>query len=285
VLVLGAVIILILGLVDVVYHGHFSDGWIKARAEKQIVKGGWMTKERPITVTVMDNEVTLEGFVPTFEDKGKVSDAIQRKVPGVVKITNNLIPLAAYCDQQILEQLKVYVDADPSEAAISYLVDPGCNITLTGWVPTEEMSKAVFTVADSIPGKGLVTNNIEVGFATQKVHETLVEVLRMNNVYFDHGQVRPREKSVPALDKVAKVLKDNPGSRIRIEAHTDNVGPVKDNQALTEKRAKAIQEELVKRGVEANRLDIAGFGESKPIATNETTEGRAENNRIEFKVP
>ena len=284
VLVVGIVVILILGAVDVFYHGHFSDYFLQKKVGRILEKANYSTKDQPIKVTVKGRWVWLEGTVPTVEDKARVSDAVQRRVRGLRGITNNLLPGAAYCDQQILEQLKQYVGADPSEASISYLVDPGCNITLTGWVPTEEMKSAVGHVAAAIPGVSSVANTVEVGFPTQKVTDILVEVLRMSNIYFDHDKTEIRQESQKALEKVAVVLKANAGTRVRLEGHTDSTGNEKYNQGQSEKRSAAVRDALVQKGVEANRLEAVGFGESRPIATNETNEGRAENNRVEFKL-
>ena len=86
------------------------------------------------------------------------------------------------------------------------------------------------------------------------------------------------------LDKLKKLLNDNPTLRIRINGHTDNVGTDNDNLNLSANRAKSVYEYLIQKGIAASRLEYKGFGESKPVATNDTAEGRQENRRTEFEL-
>ena len=72
--------------------------------------------------------------------------------------------------------------------------------------------------------------------------------------------------------------------KIEIGGHTDNKGTSEYNKSLSHNRAKAVYEYLIEKGIAANRLSYKGYGESKPIDTNETDEGRANNRRTEFKV-
>jgi OOP family OmpA-OmpF porin len=84
------------------------------------------------------------------------------------------------------------------------------------------------------------------------------------------------------LDGVVAVLKRNPTLRVEIQGHTDNIGSEASNRKLSENRARAVMEYLVKKGVEAERLSAAGYGSSRPIASNDTLEGRARNRRVEL---
>jgi outer membrane protein OmpA-like peptidoglycan-associated protein len=71
------------------------------------------------------------------------------------------------------------------------------------------------------------------------------------------------------------------GMRIEISGHTDNVGKKKDNQILSEKRAKSCRDYLVSKGIEAERITTVGYGDARPIAPNDTEQGRQQNRRIE----
>jgi len=79
-------------------------------------------------------------------------------------------------------------------------------------------------------------------------------------------------------------MRDRPTVIVRVEGHTDSVGSDKYNQRLSERRAHAVVKYLIGKGIESNRLQAAGFGESRPIAPNETPEGRAKNRRTEFHI-
>ena len=87
------------------------------------------------------------------------------------------------------------------------------------------------------------------------------------------------------LDDVVDVILSNPSiKKIQIEGHTDNVGDDLYNLKLSQARAESVVEFLVKAGVESGRLDPAGFGEARPVSTNDTDEGRSANRRVEFLI-
>jgi OmpA-OmpF porin, OOP family len=91
-------------------------------------------------------------------------------------------------------------------------------------------------------------------------------------------------RSNASLDKIVKIMNENPGLHIRVEAHTDNVGEEDDNEDLSEDRAKAVRDYLVSKGIDEDRIAVEGFGETMPIADNNTASGRAKNRRIEIKM-
>jgi outer membrane protein OmpA-like peptidoglycan-associated protein len=106
----------------------------------------------------------------------------------------------------------------------------------------------------------------------------------LKNVFFETGSAELRPESITELTRLKELLEENPGLRIRINGHTDNVGSEEDNQLLSENRAKAVYTFLVENGIDAERLRYKGFGESQPIAGNERPEGRQTNRRTEFEV-
>lgn len=88
----------------------------------------------------------------------------------------------------------------------------------------------------------------------------------------------------PKLDEVAVVLTKNPGVKVEVQGHTDNIASAKYNQKLSERRAAAVKEYLVGKGIAAERMIEKGFGLTAPIATNDTEEGRAQNRRVQLKA-
>ena len=102
------------------------------------------------------------------------------------------------------------------------------------------------------------------------------------NFEFDRAQVRAVAAVV--LDEAARILRENADVRISVDGHTDATGPEAYNQTLSERRAKAVKSYLVENGVRADRLSTRGYGESNPIASNDTREGRELNRRVELKV-
>ena len=113
-----------------------------------------------------------------------------------------------------------------------------------------------------------------------EVGETFV----LRNVFFDFDKSTLKKESEVELNKLADYLTSNKGIKIEIGGHTDNQGSESYNERLSNDRAKAVYEYLVNKGINSNRMTYKGYGMSKPIATNETEEGRALNRRTEFTI-
>ena len=120
------------------------------------------------------------------------------------------------------------------------------------------------------------------------VDEKVLEELKVQAraVYFNSGKAtfKTGDKVTPErLDAIKEILKNYPNAKFSIEGHTDSDGSDKLNQKLSEDRANAVRNALIARGVNPNNLTSVGFGETKPVATNKTKEGKAENRRTEVK--
>lgn len=102
------------------------------------------------------------------------------------------------------------------------------------------------------------------------------------NFEFNSAKITP--ESFPILFDVAKTLLQNPNLSIEIQGYTDNIGSEVYNKKLSQKRADAVKNYLISKGVNPNRLKSVGYGEANPIGDNNTAEGRAMNRRIEFKI-
>jgi len=99
---------------------------------------------------------------------------------------------------------------------------------------------------------------------------------------FDNATIS--EAYAPLFDNAIYVLKRNPSMTVELDGHTDSTGPAAYNLGLSERRAQAVKAHLVENGIAADRLTIKGFGETQPIASNDTAEGRAENRRVGFAI-
>ncbi len=103
-------------------------------------------------------------------------------------------------------------------------------------------------------------------------------------IFFATAKTRILPKSFPVVDEVSDVLRKNPNLRVRIEGHTDSVGPARRNQRLSEGRAKSVRKYLISKGVDPSRLSSVGYGEDRPIEDNSSPEGREINRRVEFYI-
>ncbi|MBN2767150.1 MAG: OmpA family protein [Paludibacteraceae bacterium] len=106
----------------------------------------------------------------------------------------------------------------------------------------------------------------------------------LQGIQFESGKAIIKKTSNTILNQIAKVLIDNPTYLIEVQGHTDNVGKVEMNQTLSENRASAVRDYLINKGVEEKRITAKGYGDTKPVATNKTAQGRAKNRRVEFMV-
>ena len=105
----------------------------------------------------------------------------------------------------------------------------------------------------------------------------------VEGIYFDTGKAIVKPESTPALEQVAKLLKDDAGLKLWVVGHTDSVGGVDDNLKLAQARAEAVVKVLTTtHGVAASRLKGYGSGPLAPVASNDTEEGRAKNRRVEL---
>ena len=106
----------------------------------------------------------------------------------------------------------------------------------------------------------------------------------LKNVFFETAKADLRPESITELNKLKQLLEKNPSLQIQLNGHTDNVGSEEDNLQLSDDRAKAVHDYLVAEGIDKERLKFKGYGETMPIDTNDTPEGRQNNRRTEFEI-
>lgn len=110
------------------------------------------------------------------------------------------------------------------------------------------------------------------------------QVVRLNNVFFDFDKWDLRPESFVELDRVVKLLKENPSIEIEMGAHTDSRGADDYNFRLSDQRAKSVRDYILSKGITPSRIISQGYGETKPEVDNDTDENRQLNRRVEFKI-
>lgn len=111
----------------------------------------------------------------------------------------------------------------------------------------------------------------------------VVKIVETIHFAFDSAAIQPIGKAV--LDaRVVPALRANPDVKIRVAGHTDSTGPADYNMGLSLRRAESVRDYLVSQGISITRLSVLGKGEEQPIASNDTTAGRADNRRVEFEI-
>jgi len=199
--------------------------------------------------------------------KGTVLDAVTKK------------PLEASVEILDLEKNNpVYQDySSESEgdflATITTGKDYGLNIAKDGYL----------FYSGNFSLKGHVTKdpfNITVNLQPIEVGSKVI----LQNIFFATNKFDLQDESRAELQKLIDFLGLNPGVKIEVSGHTDDKGSLQANQILSENRAKAVYQYLIANGINAGRISYKGYGQTQPIATNETDDGRSQNRRTEFKI-
>jgi outer membrane protein OmpA-like peptidoglycan-associated protein/tetratricopeptide (TPR) repeat protein len=123
---------------------------------------------------------------------------------------------------------------------------------------------------------------IEINIDLEKATSGSMVVL--NNIFFDVDKYELKSKSIPELEKMVRFMRDNQQIKVEVSGHTDNSGQAAYNKQLSEKRAFSVYSYLAEKGIPKSRIITKGYGSDKPMATNDTEEGRQQNRRIEFRI-
>ena len=124
--------------------------------------------------------------------------------------------------------------------------------------------------------------NVKIDFDVKPI--AVGESYRINDIHFEYGKSELTVDSKRIMDDFYDFLVDHPHMKVSINGHTDNISGAEFNQTLSESRAKAVYDYLVEKGIDKSRLQYKGYGMSKPVASNNTEEGRAKNRRTEFVI-
>ena len=131
----------------------------------------------------------------------------------------------------------------------------------------------------TIVEKSEVEQEITANLILKELNETGKAILYIN---FDTDKSTIKKESMPIIEQIIEMMRDASGIKLSVEGHTDSDGSNESNQLLSEQRAKAVVEAIVKAGIDKSRLSFIGYGEEKPIADNSTEEGKAKNRRVEL---
>jgi peptidoglycan-associated lipoprotein len=145
------------------------------------------------------------------------------------------------------------------------------------WTAPTQPGQVVATVTASDGRGGQATSNVTI----QVIQRVVIE---FEDVYFAFDRFNLSPEALEILNRAVTTLQANPAINVTIEGHTDSVGTTEYNLALGERRAGSVRDYLISRTIAAGRLRTVSFGEDRPIATNDTAEGRAQNRRAHIVV-
>jgi outer membrane protein OmpA-like peptidoglycan-associated protein len=166
------------------------------------------------------------------------------------------------------------------------------------YLPADSIYSYAIGEYNSLPETYAVYNDlVGIGFTEARVKSYVIAELptdviakinrdfaELRDALFEFNQSGVSANSYPLLKQVADILIEHPELALEVAAHTDNIGSQGYNLELSQKRAQTIVEYLVHKGIDRSRLTGKGYGESRPIATNSTEEGRIQNRRVEFII-
>lgn len=166
---------------------------------------------------------------------------------------------------------KVFLTEKPSPKAVAPAQVPAPEPTpIAAPAPKDSDNDGVFDDKDECPG------------TPAGAHVTAAGCWTLDQVLFAHDKALIKPEAYPFLDEVAVILKKNPGMNVSLQGHTDNIGAAAYNMGLSQRRANAVKEYLLTKGISAFRMETDGFGLTKPVASNDTNAGRALNRRVEI---
>ncbi len=215
----------------------------------------------------------------TFDLPANVRPHTVTYVKGTVSDAKTKLPLEAAVEIIDLEKnvpvYQDYSDADQGDflATLTSGKNYGLNISRAGYLFYSENFSLVGHEAKNPFNITVLLEPIEVG-----------NKVVLNNIFFDSNKFDLKTESLAELDKLAEFMTLNPTLHIEISGHTDNVGNNQANQVLSENRAKSVYQYLVSNKIDASRLVFKGYGETQPVAPNDSEEGRKKNRRTEFKI-
>lgn len=228
--------------------------------------------------------LSLNGAVPTQELKDQLSDRAERlKSPErLVDVINSLNvtgnPLPAGFKAVAERGIDTLARCESGTASFTDLTfslrcqAEDADVTSIREAANAGLPLGVFGTVEILPIQ-----------AVAECEEELSRLLEAARIEFAPGSVVLNVASGPVLDLAARAASDCPGT-LRVEGHTDNTGNPAFNDQLSLRRAEAVRAAMIERGVPADRLIAAGYGQSQPVGNNDTEDGRARNRRIEIRI-
>ncbi len=281
-------------------NGHYGVGGFDIFVSRMDENGKWSKPQNlgfPINTT--KNEIGLvvsssgkKAYITSSREGGYgLSDIYVFDLPQSVQASNvsfikgKIIdekgnPLAAKCEIIDLKQNKVIYSTISDTTDGSFIVglttenEYGLYVTKKGFLFHTENIKIneIYTYHNSY-NKEIKLKRIELGTS-----------IVLPNIFFDTDSFRLKTNSFAELDKIVDFLNQHQNIKIEISGHTDNSGSETYNKQLSEKRAKAVYTYLIQKNINQSQLTFIGYGSTRPIASNETTEGKAMNRRTELKI-
>jgi outer membrane protein OmpA-like peptidoglycan-associated protein len=264
-----------------------SDGWVGERISSDHTVIPDLNNHRVPAPIVLEQIVTDERNADFDEGYRESQSRLGKVVVGAV-----MIALLGFGGLVGWPALSAYLEeAEPPVAELAMATEPtqrfvisGGKIYLEGSVPDEAISLRIQDAAQRALGADRVINNFEISDQAYFDPSQPVSLSVAETVLFDTGIASVADEYEPLIDLAVQLLTSKPNALLTVIGHTDDRGPDEVNLRLSLDRATAVANEINARGIDQERLDVEGRGETQPIESNESAEGRSANRRVEFLI-
>ncbi len=263
-------------------RGYYSSEKIGGIGGQDIYVITFLGAEKPV---VFNTEDELLAITSQPIKAANIQSAVEIKtsqvtlLKGTVKDEQSLTPLYAVLELYDNELNQKIASFESNSATGRFLVslpsgkNYGLSVKCDGYLFHSENFNISSSQGYQEIEKDILMKKIEVGRS-----------IVLNNIFFDFNKATLRPESTSELDRLTELMKEMAKLKIEISGHTDNIGSAAYNNKLSESRAQAVVDYLIKKGIDKSRLEFKGYGFEQPIASNDTDEGRQLNRRTEFKI-
>lgn len=247
-----------------------------------------IAKEDDIGETIAKKDVESDSTQTEEEEGKKDLEKVEKTVKGLQPVTVK-VTVTGEDSEPLDAKISMRSKEDNMMAGKSKTGEGQYDFTVT--IPESKEYRL------SVEADGYVFQNLDVSMpASTKEPQTITRSVQLRklrvgtrsvlrNIYFDFNKASFQQESYNELNKLEEMMAKNPGMVIEISGHTDNIGSKSYNKKLSQLRANAVKNYLVNKGIDARRIKAVGYGEERPLASNDDEkEGRELNRRVEFKV-
>ncbi|HTA63242.1 MAG TPA: OmpA family protein [Bacteroidia bacterium] len=263
------------------YHGYFASAKQGGYGKTDIYRITFLGPEKAPTLMNEDNLLaSVAAPISDYKAEKIVSKGPKMTMlKGVISDEQTKIPLEAQIELIDNEKNELLATFSSNSATGKYLVslpsgkNYGIAVKKDGYLFHSENFDLPATADYQEVEKNIELKKIDVG-----------KSIVLRNIFFDFDKATIRPESANELDRLIKLLVDNPTLRIELGSHTDSKGSDDYNMKLSQQRSQSVVNYLITKGIATARLEAKGYGETVPIATNDTDDGRQQNRRTEFKI-
>lgn len=237
-----------------------------------------LLKNQDIEFQVKNGHVHLTGHLSSLALKAKI-DSIMRTIPAAKSIQNELhVDYSSQIKREIARRISERGGAGSIQP--KFIVD-NQDVIIEGVVPTLQAKREVGLMISDIKGVRIVTNNLQV--SPNKLN-ILNEYLRERTIYFDTGSQSLSEQSQKKLDEIIQAVNREKDIGILVQGHSDNSGNAQMNDKISRERAVVVTKYLISHGIPKDIIRVESYGNSDPITSNDTLEGKSKNRRVELRI-